>query len=119
MYVCIEWDGWCKGLLRGEVEMFHTLVVGRGAGHAGDPHDSDDDVQGSGALNRLHLEKSENLLFLLPRRANVLSVTERVVLRHRAHSTRVCIKPKLLPSRLRISYLYSVWYVFVGLQCCD
>ena len=27
----IEWDGVCKGLLRGEVQMFQTFVVGSGA----------------------------------------------------------------------------------------
>ena len=40
----IEWDGVCKGLLRGEVQMFQTFVVGSGAYDTDNPHDSDDEV---------------------------------------------------------------------------
>ena len=38
----VEWDGVCKGLLRGEVKMFQTFVVGNGAeDHAKQDQESD------------------------------------------------------------------------------
>ena len=56
----IECDAVCKGLLRGEVQIFETFVVGKGAQDAKDPPDSDDvTCRVIVPRGQLHIEKPE------------------------------------------------------------
>ena len=114
----IEWDGVCKGLLRGEVGMFQTFVVGSGAQDVDESKDSNDDVEDCSAT-KLHPEKTPNLLKFPAKKAKGPQSDRKSGGKELGalHSRVKQANP--LPVRVRMNDMSTVWYVFAGVQCCD